>query len=94
MLLAEILFTSFFYPAGCVIENLVNQVQQINQLFFSRTLIVGESGTVVASLVEGDASDRFRQERPFYQIWQRYETATDYGNQVNRLFGVLIIGNQ
>ena len=86
--LGEFLFTVFFHHAGCVIEDLVSEVQQCSKLFFSRTL------TFIDCQVDCAAMDRFRHGRPFRRIWQRYETVAHWVNRGNELFGSLILASQ
>ena len=94
LLLGDILFTIFFYHAGCVIEDLISQVQHISEPFFSKSLIFRESGIFIESAVKCNVNDKYRKGRHFRRIWKRYETVTKWVNRANELFGALILWNQ
>ena len=84
-LLGDIVTCFFYYHAGDVIEDLVAQLQHTStQLFFGKSLIC----------VDCDANDKYRQERPFRRIWQRYETVVRWVNRANQLFGTVILWSQ
>ena len=92
--LGDVLSICFFYHAGCVIEDLVSEVQHTTELYFSKSVTFTESGSSIVSAINCDGNDRFRQGRPFRRIWQRYETVVGWVNRGNQLFGALILWSQ
>ena len=93
-LLVDVLSTCFFYHAGCVIEDLVSEVQHTTELYFSKNVTFTESGNSIDSASNCDGIDQYREGRPFRRLWQRYETVLDWVNRGNQLFGLLILGSQ